>query len=218
MVHVVLVDHRNGTTIGETDLEPTALPETFAVSTQLTIGGRQWQVEKAEPVTRDEYVRTGKLRIELAPIVQIDPRRVLFSLPTIENTQPALIEGDAANALDLHEDLWRQIELVDPRYQPQIDRERDAIHAVIREKQGSAFPRIHVRELIPNPVSIPDDLPGTRRPLSIGGTLVANGFALGEIYGRSKDGVITELCATNAQALAPIAQQRGLVLVDWTRD
>ncbi|MFT3695591.1 MAG: hypothetical protein QM831_20815 [Kofleriaceae bacterium] len=218
MVHVVFVDRSTGNSIGETDLEPTALPESFAVATQLTIAGKQWSVAKAEPQTRAEYTRSGQLRLELNPIVMMDPRRILFSLPTIENTQPALVPGDASNALDLHEDSWRQIEVIDPKYRALIERERDEIHLVISERQGAGFTRIHVREAIPDPVSIPDDLPGKRRPLAIGGMIVVDGFAIGEIYGRSKGGVISELCATDAAALAPIAERHGLVLVDWTRD
>lgn len=220
MVHVVFVDARNGEMIGETKLEATALPESFELATRLTIAGSEWTVEKATPPTRADYARTGQLRLELQPIAKMDPRRILFSLPTIENTQPALVPGDVATALNLHGDLWRQIELVDPKYRVEIEAERDEIRAVIAERQGVGYPRIHVRGKIATPVAIPDHLPGKRRTLAIGGLLVVDGFSIDNaIYGRSKNGVITELCAANnAAAITPLAERYSLVLVDWTRD
>ncbi|HEY0255181.1 MAG TPA: hypothetical protein VGC41_26820 [Kofleriaceae bacterium] len=219
MVHVVFIDARSKETIGVTDIAPESLPETFELETQLSIAGKPWSVQSATPTTRAEYTRTGQLRIELAEIVMMDPRRILFSLPTIEDGQPALVAGDLGGGLNLDEDSWRQIELVDPKYQAAIDAERDEIHRVISERQGAAFPRLHVRKQIPSPLEIPDALPGKRRHLAISGMLVVDGFSIDNtIYGRSTNGVITELCATNAAAIAPFAQTYGLVLVDWTRD
>ncbi|HEX7700102.1 MAG TPA: hypothetical protein VF403_05260 [Kofleriaceae bacterium] len=225
MVYVVLVDLASGKTISESDLLEDQLPETFELATTLGVGGEQWEVERAVPMTRAEYKKSQQLRLELRKVVKADPKAMQFSLPTIENTQPALNPGDLANALSIHEDVWRQIELVARRFQPEIAAERSVIHAVIAERSGPGFTRIHVRERIPEPLAGVDlELASLYsaaelRPLAIGTLLVAGGFAYGDtIYGCAVDGVVTALCAVSDPAvLRPIAVKRDLLVVDWCR-
>jgi hypothetical protein len=225
MVHVVLVDAATGKTIGESDLPEDQLPETFELATTLGVGGAQWTVERAEPMTRAAYAKSQHLRLELRKIVMVDPKAILFSLPTLETTQPPLHPGDLANALSIHEDTWRQIELVARRFEPEIAAERSAIHAVMLERSGAGYKRLHVRERIPEPLAgvgleLASLYSATElRPLAIGTQLVAGGFAYGDaIYGRAVDGVVTALCAlADPAVLQAIAVEHDLVVVDWCR-
>ena len=225
MVHVVLVDAASGNTIGESDLPADQLPESFEIATTLGIGGQQWSVVRAEPATRADYTRIGTLRLELRAIQMVDPKTILFSLPTIENTQPPLAGRAGAGALVLHEDVWRQIEVVAKRFESEIAAERADIRAVIAERTGSGFKRIHVRARIPEPLA------GVTLPLAslvaglalgelaISGQLVEGGFAYGDnIYGLQIDGIVVALCAAKDPApLAEIAAKHDLVVVDWCR-
>ena len=55
----------------------------------------------------------------------MDPRKILFSLPTIYDTQPALDppRADAPVTCQLHEDDWRQIEFVSASDRAAVERE-----------------------------------------------------------------------------------------------
>jgi hypothetical protein len=225
MVHVVFLDARNGKTIGESDVPADQLPESFEIATKLGIGGQQWSVFRAEPTTRADYTRTGTLRLELRPILTLDPKTILFSLPTIESTQPPLPGRPGPGALTLHEDDWRQIEVVARRFEPEIAADQADIRAVKSEFTGSGFVRIHIRERIPEPlagVTLPlaSLFAGfTLGELAIAGQLVEGGFAYGDnIYGRQVDGNVVALCAAkDPAALAEIAAKHALVVVAWCR-
>src|SRR5690242_17556226 len=108
-IHVELFDAATGTLIGEADLPAEQLPESFAASTTLHLGDADWHVERAEPMTRDEYVKAGHLVLRLREVVQVDPKQILFSLPTIEDALPPLHDGPGEEAAALREDDWRQV-------------------------------------------------------------------------------------------------------------
>jgi hypothetical protein len=225
VVRVVLVDLETGKTISEADLPEDRLPETFELATTLGVGGDQWNVVSATPKTRAEYAASKQLRLELRRVVKVDPRSILFSLPTIETTQPALNPGELENALSIHEDAWRQIEVVAARFGPEIAVERSDIRVVIAERSGAGYKRIHIRSRIPEPLAgvglglASLYAPAELRPLAIGTLLVAGGFAYGDtIYGRAVDGIVTALCALSDPAvLRPIAIAHDLLVVDWCR-
>lgn len=104
----------------------------------------------------------------------VDPRDVLFSLPTINDALPAIDVGASAdNAFTIHEDDWRQFEVVSAEFRELIDAEFfdiHVIHARHSRKVGEfqAFSRMHVRNRIPSPV---------KNPLSWSGLLVAAGVS-----------------------------------------
>lgn len=66
-VEVTLVDHATGETVGTTEMFATALPESFGMNSvvALRIGGENWSVVDAEPRTRVEYAKSGKLLLRL---------------------------------------------------------------------------------------------------------------------------------------------------------
>ena len=233
-IHVVLVNAATNSVLGEVDLPAAQLPETFAVSTRLHLGDADWQVVHAEPTTRADYVATGALHLVLRKIEMVDPRTILYSLPTLENVAPPTI-GPVAGAIEMHEDDWRQIELIAARFEPEIAAELAAIRTIHAEhRSGPGFTSLHLRERIPAPLAgvaltlAELGLAGPPRAVAIGPVsgpraAVAGGFAFevanGVIYGRDDRGVVALGLApgTDPAPLAAVARTHDLVLVDWCR-
>jgi hypothetical protein len=226
-VHLVLVDAASGRSIGEVDLPADNLPESFAATTTLHLGDSDWTVERAEPITRAAAAAAGRLRLVVRKVERVDPRTVLFSLPTLENALPPMQDGDG-DALRIHEDDWRQLELVAARFEPEVVAELAAIREVHAERDGAGFRRLHVRERIPQPLA-GTELPlasvsrGPRRHLAFEGSsgIVAGGFAFdateGALYGREEAGCAVVVAAWRAplDVLAAVARGRQLLIVDW---
>jgi hypothetical protein len=77
----------------------------------------------------------------------IDPSRLRFSLPTICDEIPAsTADPAAASDVLIHEDDWRQFELVALIHRKAILDNFAAIHEITSESTGVGFDRIHVRE------------------------------------------------------------------------
>jgi hypothetical protein len=236
-IRVELIEGATQQLLGAADLPVDQLPETFAVATTMHLRGDDWHVEHAEPMTRDEYLATGRLRIVLRKVERVDPKKILFSLPTLETTMPPMRDGDASAAFVIHEDDWRQHELVAERFAPEIAVELEAIRVVLGERQGVGFARLHVRERIPEPLAgvelrLPDVRAAiggdvARRELAFSGTagVVDGGFAFvvgdaGAVYGREHgDRVVALGFARGVEptAFAPLAKAHALAIVDWCR-
>jgi hypothetical protein len=226
-VHVVLINAATQQVLGEVDLPAEQLPETFAAATTLHLGDRDWSVERAEPATRAEYVAARRLRLVIREIQRVDPKTILFSLPTLEHALPPMQDGDG-DAVRLHEDDWRQLELVSAELEPAIEAELAAIREIRAEREGVGFRRLHVRERIPDPLAGTDIAldtvrRGRRRDLGFAGGagIVVGGFAFdagdGAIYGREDGGRVVVLGAwrTEPGMLVDLARAHRLVIVDW---
>jgi hypothetical protein len=237
-IHVVLIDAASGAAMGEADLPVDQLPESFGMSTTIHLGGSDWQVEHAEPVERADFVATGRVQLTLRKIVYADPSEILFSLPTLEDQAPPT-GASSRDAVQLHEDDWRQRELIAARFEPEVLAELSEIRTIYAEhRRGPGFASLHVRKRIPEPlagVSLAigelEDLGtrGARRSIAIGpasqaeGSVVVGGFAFpfggGMVYGREEAGAVIALCldgdADDPSALAALAHTHDLVLVGW---
>ena len=141
----------------------------------------------------------------------VDPSALLYSVPTIEDRLPGVLPSRDPNAFTIHEDDWRQVEVVSHALRPAVDAELIDIVAVRAERKGPGFPRCHVRTRIPEPIpagtisraAVRDALEGLIEvKLQIDGSqsgLVEGGFAFpdgegGAIYGRAIGEAVTELC------------------------
>jgi hypothetical protein len=77
----------------------------------------------------------------------IDPSRMRFSLPTICDEIPtAAAEPMAAGDVLIHEDDWRQFELVALIHRQAILDNFAAIREIRAKSTGAGFDRVHVRE------------------------------------------------------------------------
>jgi len=240
-VTVTLVDDRTSAPVVVRKLAPRDLPESFFADTTLHVGYDDWSVVSAEPMTRREYVKTGQLLIRVRPVETTSARELLYSLPTLSAGLPGtdLVLADGTEIV-LHEDDWRQCELVSASLRSLVDQELAAVRAIHEhERVGPGFRTIHLRKLIPAPiaagtVTLEDLAPvvGTRprRLFRLAGTeyRVSNNLFGVEL---DKDRLLYVLHADSAvkvigltPTLGPIppslrtfASHFGLLVVDWCR-
>lgn len=212
-VHVVFIDVGTGQRVGETLLPLEQLPASFKTETKLQIGDDEWSVVTAEPMTAEEFGRTGELKLTLSKIMRMSPKDILYSLPTIWADIPPFAPNTTSqgkNVLNLHEDDWRQVELISAGYQDAIRSEFEAVARIFKdagEFNGSfwGFREMHIRRSIVQPVQpvirmgeMLAVLPQTTLRfdgISYEGTdgLLQGGFAFGmeglALYGSQVDGV-----------------------------
>ncbi|HEY7093015.1 MAG TPA: hypothetical protein VH393_07540, partial [Ktedonobacterales bacterium] len=162
-IRVTLIESTTGRILGRSDLPIDQLPASFETSTTLHLGDQDWHVDKAEAGTADEFGHTGALTLTLSPVATMDPRKILFTLPTLDATLPPLDEhvmASGSQALELHEDDWRQIEFVSAKHAREIEAELADIKTIYqnhRVDNGSflGFYEIHMRKRIPAPLDPP---------------------------------------------------------------
>jgi hypothetical protein len=162
-VSVEFVDAASGVVFARSDLPEGHLPDSFAPQTTLHLGDDPWLVEHAEPSSAAELVASGRLVLTVRRLTTVSPHDVLYSLPTICHALPAVGPATmSVDCLELHEDDWRQVELVARSQATAVNAELDAIQVVyeqygIRDSGGRlvGFNKIHVRPIVPllEPVS-----------------------------------------------------------------
>lgn len=243
-ISVKFFDAATDATIGESELPPEQLPETFAVHTNLDIAGKSYEVVKAVPLTRAEAVTAGKLLLTLSErrVDTVDPRSILFSLPTICDALPAPgdVPAEGKNFCTLLEDDWRQVELVSAQHRHEVETAFEKIRAIHdKHRKGLGFDAMHVRTEAPQPLS------GTKLRMSeiygaLGNGTVLDGVAFHRspnlvpgsfavelagvvVYGLQTDNV-AEVVAFQLRtkgalpdAVAELARKHSLLFVDWCR-
>ena len=61
------------------------LPDSFEVATTLDILGKKWSVVDATPKQKTDFEKSGKLKVVLSQLQTVNPKDILFSLPTIND-------------------------------------------------------------------------------------------------------------------------------------
>jgi len=159
-IQVWLIDASMGKVFAESLMPPESLPKTFELKTTLHIGEDDWQVIKAEPMTAAEFTRTGKLVITLEKVMRMPTKSILYTLPTICDEIP-IVQKDASaqdsNIFRIHEDFWRQVELVSGEHKGDIEAEFKEITRIFHEEsvdngQLPGFKKIHLRKRIKTPL------------------------------------------------------------------
>lgn len=242
-VALVFLDE-SGATLGASKVPAEQLPESFAVATTLDIGPDKYEVVTAEPGTRADAMRTGTMTLTLRKAAtHVDPKELLCSLPVIANELPgcAAPRGEAP-VVTLHEDDWRQVELMSAASVLLAADDLAAVRKVIAEDRvGAGFRRLHLRGMVAPLAGARVGLDavlaalGARADAVKGVTFageagcVEDGFAAeggGLVaYGRQRGGLVLELgflrssveSVIDARALAGWAAEQKLVLVDWCR-
>lgn len=227
--------------MGESRMPLERLPQTFAVETELDMPSGKFLVVKADPAHKDQFQKSGVLDLYLQRAEVMDPSRILFSLPTLENTQPESQPHPlAAQAYAIHEDDWRQLEFVAQSYSVQVDEECGQIRTVRAESADTpGFKRIHLRQAIPVPLREIDltleqlvAFAGNVAHRYAGfcihpGQMVTDSFALKlatdtHLFGTTEsNGRITALCLAECTSvepwMEPLCRTHGLILVQWTQ-
>jgi hypothetical protein len=162
-VAVEFVDSATGECFARSDIPAPRLPATFLVDTTLSLAGEPWSVVRAEPPTAAEFRASGRLVLTLSRVTSVSPDDILYSLPTLCDRLPALAPASAdLDPLQLHEEDWRQVELVSAGLVDVVQTELAAIQHVHQENAVTApdgslvgFRRLHVRTAPAVPLSPP---------------------------------------------------------------
>jgi hypothetical protein len=221
------------------------LPDTFQVQTTLHLGSDDWVVREATPPTKAEFRKSGRVAIRLYKPKQVSvlPTEILYSLPTISNDLPNRENRESLeNVFVVHEDDWRQVELISDDKAELIKEEMASIRKPIDTQRVSAgFKTIHVRKLIPSPLgdqalrlthvtrefSVTHEYAGVA--FSSAAAVVVGGFAYKTangtvIWGQAgPDGLLQALCIrfesgadpAKLAGLVSFSALSKLVLVDW---
>jgi hypothetical protein len=247
IVEVVFINEETGDPIAGGNIPTSQLPDTFAKNTVMHINEQPWQVIKADPVTAEEFTKTGKLTLTCAKIEYVSDKGVLYSLPTINDETPET--GDLApeqNVFTLHEDDWRQVEFISESHLESANTELRAIMSIYQNHQEEAgFSKLHIRKAIKRPLNttltidkIKQYLPSDVKDASAvvfaqDENRIDDVFALNisplVIYGHvNKSGNIDALCMqfidnpTNTlpyviDGLVNFMKDHDLIFVDWVR-
>lgn len=129
-----LRDEALGETIASDEVPLDSLPPSFqGMDTTLTVGDAQYKVVRGDPETRDAIAKAGKVTLTVRKLVAVDPKAILYSVPTIEDVQPSLVVAgsDETPSIRVHEDEWRQVELVHASHRAAVDAELEDIRREI---------------------------------------------------------------------------------------
>lgn len=216
-VRVTFVDGETGRELGRSELAAEALPETFEVETTLHLGDADWVVERAEPPTAARFLATGALTLTLRRVESVRPDGILYSLPTLcEGLPPLSGPAGDGDVFEIHEDDWRQVELISAELDALIAEELLAVRRVYDEHARRdehdrlyGFEAIHVRtgpdRPLPRPVSLqrlssilpPVDHRYTGVEFRGAGVIAGSfAFAVGPLvlHGLAEDDLATTLC------------------------
>jgi hypothetical protein len=240
-IKVIFIDDATGDTIGISEMRQEQLPEAFDKPTTMQIADKEWQVIKADPIYARDFSTSKKLTLHLRNIENINPQDIRFSIPTISNELPAIVNTTLFHdfTLDLHEDDWRQIEFFPIKLLPVIQKEMAAVEALLfpegESTTFSGFDTVHVRKINRQDLSIDFSdfckLVNIRQKGALTVTFaghsgfVQDGFALRSdnytYYGTVKNEIINELCLQQFDQaddeFFSTAARYGLVLTVWCR-
>jgi hypothetical protein len=237
------VDADSGQPLCKSDSAPEDLPESFAGATSVRIQGIEHDVIKAVPAEAVEFRKSRRVKLWVRRRVFVPLNRILFSRPTITDRLPSCGPSQGRDLYALPADDWRQVEFVSRAALPEVEcelAEIRSVHSGARVEWG--WSRMHLRRAPARPlggVRIPFAdawrrlRPDARRfdGLALKGETgaVEDGFAfetgsLQVVYGRTAGEELREFCLGphkggpgDAAALAALAGDHDLVLVDWCR-
>jgi hypothetical protein len=238
-IKVEFINNASGAVVGITEMSPDQLPQTFSIATTMHLGNEDWTVEEAIPENSAEFIKTKSLVLKLRKVEYIDPKKILFTLPTISSELPPTASQPAFNDFEIliREDDWRQSEFLNRSSFGLIDIEVSKIENIWKnhkkETNGNynAFDKCHVRDTIGKP-GLNLDLQKIKQLLStektgslkINDEYVQNAFSLQTpataYYGILDVGKITHLCISDPSEntiteINRIIKEFDLVFVNW---
>ena len=241
-VQVSFIDISDGKTFAVSKVPKDQLPETFELETQMTIDGQQWSVVEADPIHSNDFIKSGRLTLKMSKIEHIDPKEILYSLPSISNELPATFNpaSTMGNPYSISEDDWRQLEFFHPKSLPLIEEEFDAIEQLKKNTSVDlgdsmvAFSDCHVRSNIGEPdlklklTELLEELEVSqveKLKFNHTHTYIKNGFAAytahSVYFGQEENGLISDLCVGDptegtSEEIYRIVQRFDLLFVNWS--
>lgn len=156
-IHVSFIDEKTGQDFAQVKMPIGQLPDELEGST-LHMGDTPYLVLSATPQTAREWSEGGTLRLVLREqeVTTVDPKSLLYSLPTLSDEMPGLAEGTTKQGratLELHEDDWRQLEFVSLSLQESVEKEMQSIARIhTQHREGPGFNALHIRSGVPRPL------------------------------------------------------------------
>lgn len=241
-IRVKLIETLDNDLIGEVDLSPEQLPQSFKEQTTMHVGDKDWLVVRAEPEDYSDFYKSRELTLWVKPVASIDPSLIRYSIPTISNELPGLSDFSHLTdfTLTLHEDDWRQIELLPSHTLRVIQQEMADVEAIIFPEEDpefnslNGFDKLHVRRRIgEHLLSIPLEEFCEKAGITERGNIrfqgydgfVENGFALKGSnytwYGIAENEVIRDLALGFFESIddeiVSILKHYDLLMVEWCR-
>lgn len=78
-VTMTLIDDATGAVFAAAKMPPDDLPDSFKINTTLHLGDDDWSVMHAEPETKAEFTKSGKLTLRLRKVRMMAPEAISFS-------------------------------------------------------------------------------------------------------------------------------------------
>ena len=152
----VLIDFKTGATIAESDMPVERMPQEIRIEQLIQLSGTQFVIKAVWPATMPEILAKGRVEISIEPYQVVLAGDIRYTIPSISSELPGVIEGSHCDETVkvLHEDDWRQIELVSAHLEPMIDGEFKTIRTVYEKHRSDAggFTAVHVRKMIVDPL------------------------------------------------------------------
>lgn len=163
-IKVSFIDYDTGNQFGVSEMLPSQLPSSFEAATTLNIQGQNWEVVEATPVTSKEFIKTRNLKLTLRKISieNINPKDLLYSLPTISNDLPKIKDGSSKigkKVFEMREDDWRQYDFIPIAKKNVVFENINAIQNIFQnhskklDENMLAFTELFVRRGIDQPFS-----------------------------------------------------------------
>jgi hypothetical protein len=144
---------------------PVAVPARPMLAPTIPAPAEATSPSAAESAAQPELQSTGIIDAnDRAEAPEMDLDDLLYSTPTINDFIPSTVSRSSleasAECIQIHEDDWRQFELIDAKYKNEIDAELADIskiwdeHSVSLGHDDTAFRKTHIRKRIPVPVQI----------------------------------------------------------------
>lgn len=237
-IKVQFVDNFNGQIIGVSQMTAEQLPETFSLQTTMRIQDKDWIIEEAIPENATEFIQTKSLVLKMRKVEKMNPNNIWFSLPTISNEFPQLIEMTKETDFDIHihEDDYRQREFLNIRSLPVVEQEFVGIKDIWENQSKkrddyTLFKTCFVRENIGAPnLTIPfqklQNILHNNRigQVIINNNVLKNGFSIKTdkttFFGTLIADTVTELCIlqwneNSVSEILEIDKAFNLLFVNW---
>jgi hypothetical protein len=244
-IAVTFIDAATEESIGITHIPAADLPISFERDTTIHLSGADWQVINARPKTRAQYTKSQTLILWIRQIQTIDPRDILYSLPSICDVVPDLNDRSfSGHELTIAEDDWRQFELISHQFADKVDKEIAKIQSIHEHAaEGVGWRSIHIRTKPEIPIlgnitlthlakmlkvsakSTGITYDGSQSPIADGYSFKLNDdFA---VYGVAPNGKVRAIAfgqnsnvspdRESIDAIAQLARKLNLDLVHWCR-